>query len=171
MAMKEKISLARDRMVEKINSSGAAEFEKTELTNILIDAAEGTNGLSKEDKLQRVSETVFALAMLDAQGALDRLEAAERDKELKESIGTLTQKIDNIDTRLTANDEKTNEILDVYKKMSEKENAKNSKITRVFDGLDKIFKGGKWYWALTVLIVLVSFIYKTDIVELIKHVF
>ena len=45
MAMKEKIALTRDRMVDQINSSGMGGIEKTELANIMVDAAEGTNGL------------------------------------------------------------------------------------------------------------------------------
>ena len=171
MAMKDKIVLQRDRMIKEISESGMSDLEKNELTNTMVDAADGTNGLSKEDKLQNVSETVFALAVLDAQGAIERFEAAKRDKEIKESIATLTTKISSIDTRLTANDEKTDQVLDIYKKNAEKQLAKDSKITRVFDGLDKIFKGGKWYWAVTVLIVLVSLIFKADIVELIKYVF
>ena len=54
MAMKEKIVLSRDRMIDGINASKMSELEKTELTNTLIDAADGTNGLSKEDELQNV---------------------------------------------------------------------------------------------------------------------
>ena len=40
-----------------------------------------------------------------------------------------------------------------------------------FDGLDKIFRGGKWYWALVSGLVLMSLIFKQDIVELFKTIF
>ena len=175
MAMKEKISLSRDRMIQKISESKADEFEKTELTNILIDAADGTNGLSKEDKLQNVSETVFALAKLDAQGALDRIESAERDKELKASISSLSDKVDKVVTTLSTvsiqlkkNDEAT---LALKTEFDDVKKIQRTKMEIFFNGLDRIFKGGKWYWALSAVIVLVAFIFKSDIIALIKHVF
>ena len=175
MAMKEKIALTRDRMVDQINSSGMGGIEKTELANIMVDAAEGTNGLSKEDKLQNVSETVFALAVLDAQGAIERFEAAKRDREIQESIKTLTGKVDGLSDKLSTfseqldkNDKETEYL---KRDLNREKELRDSRVKLFFDGLDKIFRGGKWYWALVSGIVLISFIFKSDIIELLKHLF
>jgi len=175
MAMKEKIALTRDRMVDQINSSGMGGIEKTELANIMVDAAEGTNGLSKEDKLQNVSETVFALAVLDAQGAIERFEAAKRDREIQESIKTLTGKVDDLSDKLSTfseqldkNDKETEYL---KRDLNREKEQKESRVKMFFDGLDKIFRGGKWYWALVSGLVLMSFIFKQDIVELFKTIF
>ena len=174
MAMKEKIALTRDRMVDQINSSGMGGIEKTELANIMVDAAEGTNGLSKEDKLQNVSETVFALAVLDAQGAIERFEAAKRDREIQESIKTLTGKVDDLSDKLSTfseqldNNDKETEYL--KRDLNREKELRDSRVKLFFDGLDKIFRGGKWYWAIVTGVVLMSFIFKQDIVELIKSI-
>ena len=175
MAMKEKIALTRDRMVDQINSSGMGGIEKTELANIMVDAAEGTNGLSKEDKLQNVSETVFALAVLDAQGAIERFEAAKRDREIQESIKTLTGKVDDLSDKLSTfseqldkNDKETEYL---KRDLNREKEQRESRVKMFFDGLDKIFRGGKWYWALVSGLVLMSLIFKQDIVELFKTIF
>lgn len=174
MAMKEKIALTRDRMVDQINSSGMGGIEKTELANIMVDAAEGTNGLSKEDKLQNVSETVFALAVLDAQGAIERFEAAKRDREIQESIKTLTGKVDDLSDKLSTfseqldkNDKETEYL---KRDLNREKELRDSRVKLFFDGLDKIFRGGKWYWAIVTGVVLMSFIFKQDIVELMKSI-
>ena len=175
MAMKEKIALTRDRMIGQINSSAMGGIEKTELANIMVDAAEGTNGLSKEDKLQNVSETVFALAVLDAQGAIERFEAAKRDREIQESIKTLTGKVDDLSDKLSTfseqldkNDKETEYL---KRDLNREKEQKDSRVKLFFDGLDKIFRGGKWYWALVSGLVLMSLIFKQDIVELFKTIF
>lgn len=175
MAMKEKIALTRDRMVDQINSSGMGGIEKTELANIMVDAAEGTNGLSKEDKLQNVSETVFALAVLDAQGAIERFEAAKRDREIQESIKTLTGKVDNLSDKLSTfseqldkNDKETEYL---KRDLNREKEQRESRVKMFFDGLDKIFRGGKWYWAIVTGVVLMSLIFKQNIVELIKSIY
>lgn len=150
-------------------------IEKTELANIMVDAAEGTNGLSKEDKLQNVSETVFALAVLDAQGAIERFEAAKRDREIQESIKTLTGKVDDLSDKLSTfseqldkNDKETEYL---KRDLNREKEQKDSRVKLFFDGLDKIFRGGKWYWALVTGVVLISFIYKQNIIELVKYYF
>ena len=182
MAMKEKISLARDRMIQRITDSKAQEFEKTELTNILIDAAEGTNGLSKEDKLQRVSETVFALANLDAQGVLDRIESAERDRELKESILKLSDKVDTVvvtlgtvknelsnrmgrlDEKLSKNDEIT---MTLQKDFEEVKKIKRTKLEVFLDGLRNL----RWYWALAAVAITGMIVYKPNVLNFVKNLF
>ena len=173
--MKEKITLTRDRMIGQINSSGMDGIEKTELTNIMVDAAEGTNGLSKEDKLQNVSETVFALAVLDAQGAIERFESKKRDQKIQASLETLTGKVDNLSDKLSAfsdqlnkNDKETEYLKRDFKNSREQ---RESRVKMFFDGLDKIFRGGKWYWAIVTGVVLMSLIFKQDIVALVKYFF
>lgn len=171
MAMKEKIVLARDRMIEEINGSGMSELEKTELTNIMVDAAEGTNGLSREDKLQNVSETVFALAKLDAQGAIDRFESAKRDQELKDSITKLTEKVDGVvDTlstiseRLNKNDEATKKLQSDFEQVK---NFKHSRLEVFFDGLQKL----RWFWALTAVAITGMIVYKPNVLQFLKDFF
>lgn len=182
MAMKEKIVLARDRMIEKINASEADEPQKAELTNILIDAADGTNGLSKEDKLQNVSETVFALAKLDAQGALDRIESAKRDYEIKESIKSLADKVDKVavsldqvqtnlsaridklDEKISNNDEITNQL---QRDFEEVKKIKRTKLEVFLDGLKNL----RWYWALTAVLITGMIVYKPNVLEFLKNLF
>jgi len=171
MAMKEKIVLSRDRMIDEINNSKLSELEKTELTNILIDAADGTNGLSKEDKLQNVSETVFALAKLDTQGAIDRFESAARDKELKESISALTDKVDQVvdklstvSDQLSVNDEATKKLRDDFEQIK---NFKHSRLEIFFDGLQKL----RWFWALTAVAITAMIVYKPNVLEFLAKFF
>lgn len=182
MAMKEKIVLSRDRMIDEINASKMSELEKTELTNIMIDAADGTNGLSKEDKLQNVSETVFALAKLDAQGAIDRFESAERDRELKESILRLSDKVDTVVTTLgTVKNELSNRIDRLDEKISKNdeitmtlqkdfENVKKIKRTKLevfLDGLRNL----RWYWALAAVAITGMIVYKPNVLTFVKNIF
>lgn len=178
--MKDKIAIARDRKIKEINASDMSDPEKTELTNILIDAADGTNGLSKEEKLQNVSETVFALAQLNAQGAIDRFESAKRDQELKDSINNLTNKvdtivetlgnvqtnlsnrIDNLSDKLSKNDELTNKLKKDFEEVKE---IKRTKLEVFLEGLKNL----KWYWALTATIITGMIVYKPNVLEFLKN--
>ena len=169
--MKEKIVLSRDRMIEEINASRMSELEKTELTNILIDAADGTNGLSKEDKLQNVSETVFALAKLDAQGAIDRFESAERDKNLQNSITKLSEKVDKVvdklstvSDQLAVNDEATKKLQSDFEQIK---NFKHSRLEVFFDGLQKL----RWFWAPTAVAITAMIVYKPNVLTFLKNLF
>lgn len=171
MAMKEKIVLSRDRMIDEINASEMSELEKTELTNIMIDAADGTNGLSKEDKLQNVSETVFALAKLDAQGAIDRFESAKRDKEIKESISKLSEKVDkvantlsSVSDKLSKNDEATQQLQVDFETVK---SIKRTKLEVFLDGLKNL----RWYWALTAVAITGMIVYKPNVLTFIKNLF
>ena len=171
MAMKEKIVLSRDRMIEEINASKMSELEKTELTNILIDAADGTNGLSKEDKLQNVSETVFALAKLDAQGAIDRFESAERDKNLQNSITKLSEKVDQVvdklstvSDQLAVNDEATKKLQSDFEQIK---NFKRSRLEIFFNGLQKL----RWFWAPTAIAITGMIVYKPNVLKILKDLF
>lgn len=171
MAMKEKIVLSRDRMIDEINASKMSELEKTELTNILIDAADGTNGLSKEDKIQNVSETVFALAKLDAQGAIDRFESAERDKNLQNSIMKLSEKVDQVVDKLsTVSDQLADNDKATQKLQSDFEQIKNFKHSRLevfFDGLQKL----RWFWAPTAIAITGMIVYKPNVLKILKDLF
>jgi hypothetical protein len=63
MAIKDKIMVQRDLHLERINKSKSlTNEEKISLTGLVVDAAEGTNGLTEHDKIQNVSETTFLLA-------------------------------------------------------------------------------------------------------------
>lgn len=182
MAMKEKISLSRDRMIEKINSFDIDEIEKTELTNILIDAAAGTNGLSKDDKLQNVSETVFALAKLDTQGVLDRTTSAKKDNELQQNILSLTEKIDKVTE--TLNNIKTNfsSKIDILNENLSKNDVITMSLNNDFENIKKIkrsnleifldgLKNLRWYWAVSAVIITGMIVYKPDVLEFIKKIF
>ena len=125
--------------------------------------------------MQNVSETVFALAVLDAQGAIERFEAAKRDREIQESIKTLTGKVDDLSDKLSTfseqldkNDKETEYL---KRDLNREKEQRESRVKMFFDGLDKIFRGGKWYWALVSGLVLMSLIFKQDIVELFKTIF
>ena len=182
MAMKEKISLSRDRMIEKINSFDIDEIEKTELTNILIDAAAGTNGLSKDDKIQNVSETVFALAKLDTQGVLDRTTSAKKDIELQQNILSLTEKIDKVTE--TLNNIKTNfsSKIDILNENLSKNDVITMSLNNDFENIKKIkrsnleifldgLKNLRWYWAVSAVIITGMIVYKPDILEFIEKIF
>ena len=85
-----------------IDSSSLPEATKLLYRQIADKAAEGTNGLSKEDKLQNVSETCFSLTELNI----------TRDCKSKEEYDLLFQKLDSISKRLEKNDEITNSLND-----------------------------------------------------------
>lgn len=168
MALKEKIALGRDRIIEEIKSSDIGDLEKEELTNIMVDAADGTNGLSKEDKLQNVSETVFALAKLDARGAIDRFESAKRDNEIKASISSLSKKVDNVvdklssvSEKLSKNDETTNQLKIDFEEVKK---IKRTKLEIFLEGIKNL----NWYWALTAVVIAGMIIYKPNVLQMIK---
>ena len=171
MGMKDKIALGRDRMIDQINGSDMGDLEKTELTNIMVDAAAGTNGLSKEDKLQNVSETVFSLAMLDARSAIDRHEAAKRDVEIKDSLNSITKKVDEVATKLSSvseklskNDEATEQLKEDFEEVKK---IKRTKLEVFLDGLKNL----RWYWALTAVAITGMIVYKPNVLEFLKGVF
>ena len=63
--IKPEIALARDTVLEKINSSTKIDStDKMFFNQMLSHAAEGTNGLSEHDKLQSVSESCFNLVTM-----------------------------------------------------------------------------------------------------------
>lgn len=63
--MKEKIIIQRDIEIQRLKESkNLSVEEKMYLTELVSDAAEGTNGLDEKDKIQNVSETSFKLATL-----------------------------------------------------------------------------------------------------------
>ena len=110
MAIKEETKSRVGRVVSAINESDMDDLTKAYLTEINARAAEGTNGLTPEQKLQNVSETVSALAELDTYGFIDRHNAAKRDKEIQKNLEDLGNKIESIDKRLSNNDKKTDEV-------------------------------------------------------------
>lgn len=63
--MKRNIQHQTDLLINEIktNKKLTAE-EKIDLEDILLSASQGTNGLSPEEKLQSVSETVFNIVSL-----------------------------------------------------------------------------------------------------------
>jgi hypothetical protein len=53
------------------NSKNLSADEKGDLQDILLHAEEGTNGLTQEEKLQNVSETVFSIVTMMVSQRLD----------------------------------------------------------------------------------------------------
>lgn len=65
MAVKRNIRHQTEILVNEIKSNKKLTAdEKVDLESILLSAEEGTNGLSPEEKLQSVSETVFNIVSL-----------------------------------------------------------------------------------------------------------
>ena len=63
--MQDKIKSNRNAVLSAIdNSTAVDENDKILFRDLINNAADGTNGLNQEDKLQNVSETVFSLVML-----------------------------------------------------------------------------------------------------------
>lgn len=63
--LQDKIKSNRNAVLSAIDSSNHIdENDKILFRDLINNAADGTNGLNQEDKLQNVSETVFSLVML-----------------------------------------------------------------------------------------------------------
>lgn len=63
--MQDKIKSNRNAVLSAIDSSTHIdENDKILFRDLINNAADGTNGLSQDEKLQNVSETVFSLVML-----------------------------------------------------------------------------------------------------------
>ena len=63
--MQDKIKSNRNAVLSAIdNSTHIDENDKILFRDLINNAADGTNGLGQEEKLQNVSETVFSLVML-----------------------------------------------------------------------------------------------------------
>ena len=90
MAIKEKIKSIRDLERDRINASHyLSADEKLELTSLVTDAAECTNGYTEQEKVQNISETTFAITTLIVQ-------IMEQLSENNELTKTLAQKVDNL---------------------------------------------------------------------------
>lgn len=90
MAIKEKIKSIRDLERDRINASHyLSADEKLELTSLVTDAAECTNGYTEQEKVQNISETTFAITTLI-------VKIMEQLSENNELTKTLAQKVDNL---------------------------------------------------------------------------
>lgn len=58
-------------VIDAIDKSDLGEDRKSALRRLLVQAEEGTNGLTQKAKLQNVSESVFSLCVLTALGMVD----------------------------------------------------------------------------------------------------
>ena len=76
--MQDKIKSQRNACLSEIdNSKSLDENDKILFRDLINNAADGTNGLNQEEKLQNVSETVFSLVMLRI---LDKCSLPKEDK-------------------------------------------------------------------------------------------
>ena len=65
-------------VIGAIDKSDLGEDRKSALRRLLVQAEEGTNGLTQKAKLQNVSESVFSLCVLTALGMVDASDGARR---------------------------------------------------------------------------------------------
>ena len=76
--MQDKIKSQRNACLSAIDESKTLdENDKILFRDLINNAADGTNGLSQDEKLQNVSETVFSLVMLKI---LDKCTSPKEDK-------------------------------------------------------------------------------------------
>lgn len=97
MAIKEHIAQERDSLIEKIDNSNIDEAKKTWYKRLLSRTAEGTNGLSKEEKIQSVSTSVFDLCEATI---VESLELEKKFSDLDEKISNRFEEMsDGIDEK------------------------------------------------------------------------
>jgi len=130
----------RESLIKTIDDSSLSDQIKLLYRQIADKAAEGTNGLSKEDKLQNVSETCFSLTELNI----------TRDCNSKKEYDLMNSKLDEIANRLEKNDIITNEIKEKErlaeedtKKQLQEISEKLDNTTVYLDKADKIIEAFK----------------------------
>ena len=118
--------------------------------------------------MQNVSETVFALAKLDARGAIDRFESAKRGVAIQNSITDLGQKVDlvvdklsTMSKELSKNDEITNTLKNDFEEVKK---IKRTRLEIFLDGLKNLH----WYWALAAVAIIGMIVYKPNVLEFLK---
>ena len=126
MAMKEKIKFQRDLHLERIQKSDALSNEdKVALTNLVVEASEGTNGLTEHDKLQNVSESTFYLTT----AIVNLTENLNRNNVLTEKVARrideMEDRFQKIDTSIqTIKDENQVKYSDLVAQVQAKRNIK-----------------------------------------------
>lgn len=100
--MKEKIIIQRDIEIQRLkDSKNLSVEEKMYLTELVSDAAEGTNGLDEKDKIQNVSETSFKLATLMSRVADTTNTLPKMNTNLSEINSRLTSAMAQLNERLS----------------------------------------------------------------------
>ena len=98
--MKEKIKFQRDLHLERIQKSNCLSNEdKVALTNLVVEASEGTNGLTEHDKLQNVSESTFYLTT----AIVNLTENLNRNNVLTERVAKHISEIDDQFQKIESN--------------------------------------------------------------------
>jgi len=96
MAMKEKIKNILDLEKERINKSRfLSADEKLQLAGLVSEAAECTNGLTEQEKIQNLSETTFGITTVIVK-VMDQLsENNNLTKSLDEKMGAIQDMVHN----------------------------------------------------------------------------
>lgn len=101
MAMKEKIKNALELEKRQISDSKyLTQDEKLQLTELVSEAAECTNGYEESEKVQRVAETTFHVTTAMAKVMEQLAENNDLTKELDSTMKTVIEKEEKIESEV-----------------------------------------------------------------------
>lgn len=172
MALQDNIKSGEESTLKIIDDSSLDEVSKSYYRNLIVKAAEGTNGLSKEEKLQSVSETCFSLVELNIKrDCKSHDEYSKLVKKIDERFDDFGTKLDTISTRLDKNDKDTailkKTVLDSNNaRVAENEEA-DGKLDNILLAMSKL----KWYWPAALVAIFGIIAYHPQLLDFIKNLF
>lgn len=107
MAMKDKIRIRRDMELKFVHDSNVlSNDDKINLTGIISEAAECTNGLSEVEKVQHLSETTFGITTMISRiteeltkNTILTHNLSEKMDKVVEKVETLAEKVGNLEPK------------------------------------------------------------------------
>lgn len=172
MALRDNIRSGEESTLKIIDESSLDEVQKTYYRNLIVKAAEGTNGLEKEEKLQSVSETCFSLVELNIKrDCKSHDEYSNLVKKIDEKFDSFGKKLDDITTRLDKNDKDTAELKETLTDSEKTRSADSDETDGKLDTLLEAMSKLKWYWPAALVAIFGIIAYHPQLLDFIKKLF
>ena len=172
MALRDNVKSGEESTLKIIDESSLDEVQKTYYRNLIVKAAEGTNGLGKEEKLQSVSETCFSLVELNIKRDCKSYdEYSNLVKKIDERFDNFESKLDDITGRLDKNDKDTAALQEVMIDSNKSRNVENEEIGGKTDSILVAISKLKWYWPAALVAIFGIIAYHPQLLDFIKNLF
>lgn len=172
MALRDNVKSGEESTLKIIDDSNLDEVQKTYYRNLIVKAAEGTNGLSKEEKLQSVSETCFSLVELNIKrDCKSHDEYSNLVKKIDDKFDDFGKKLDNISNRLDKNDIDTAKLKTLVEDSNVARSTENEETDGKIDSLLLAISKLKWYWPAALVAIFGIIAYHPQLLDFIKKLF
>lgn len=172
MALRDNVKSGEESTLKIIDDSSLDEVQKTYYRNLIVKAAEGTNGLSKEEKLQSVSETCFSLVELNIKrDCKSHDEYSNLVKKIDDKFDDFGKKLDDISNRLDKNDKDTSKLKALVEDSNVARSTENEETDGKIDSLLLAISKLKWYWPAALVAIFGIIAYHPKMLDFIKSFF